>query len=154
MLRHFGVRWVFVRNETPMQAALDSDERFRKLPPGTSFFIVFEFLQAQPAWRFDGEARQTRWDPEHRSFQLTSDAGGRFVLVEQFFPGWRALIDGKETAIERVDETFQGIAVPPGPHAVEFRYAPRSLYVGAIVSLMGLAVLVYVVRRPAVREFG
>jgi hypothetical protein len=154
MLRHFGVRWVFVRNETPMQATLDADERFRKLPPGTSYFIVFEYLHAQPAWRFDGEARQTRWDPEHRSFQVTSDAGGRFVLLEQFFPGWRALLDGKETAIERVDETFQGIAVPPGHHAIEFRYVPRSLCVGAVVSLMGLAMLVYVVRRPAVRVFG
>jgi hypothetical protein len=147
MLRHFGLRYIIVRNETLLCATLEADARFRRLPPGTSYYVVFEYLDAQPAWRFDGSVRLTRWEPEYRSFQVSSPTGGRFVLVEQLFPGWKARIDGRGTPIRRADGAFQGLTVPPGDHTVEYRYEPDAVYAGAAVSLLGLAVLGYVMVR-------
>jgi hypothetical protein len=147
MLRYFGIRYVVARNNTPMQAKLDDDARFRKLLPGTSFFVVFEYLNAQPAWRLNnGQASVTRWDPEHRSFDVNADREGEFVLVEQFFPGWRATVDGRDTEMHRAEMTFQGVSVPAGRHRVEFRYAPISLYAGAGISAVGWLGMLLVLR--------
>jgi uncharacterized membrane protein YfhO len=60
------------------------------------------------------------------------------VLVEQFFPGWEARIDGRRSGVERADGTFQATAVPAGRHTVEFRYAPASLRIGALVTLFSV----------------
>ena len=53
-----------------------------------------------------GEARPTAWMPENRAFQVRSDRGGRFFLIEQFFPGWRATVDGRPSGIERWKGAF------------------------------------------------
>lgn len=143
MLRTFGVRWVMARNETPMSATLLAHPSFRRLPPGISYYVVFEYLGAQPAWRFGGDVQMTRWDPEHRAFRVNSPEGGRFVLVEQFFPGWEVLIDERRSPVVRAEGTFQSAMVPGGAHTVEFRYAPESIRVGSIVSALGLAAVVF-----------
>jgi hypothetical protein len=141
MLRRFGVRWLLTRNGTAMEAGLNRDSRFRKVSSPRAVYAAFEYLHAQPSWRFDGEARRTRWEAADRSFHVTSKSGGRFVLVEQYFPGWMALVDGKETALERVDGVFQSALIPPGAHDIQFRYAPHGLAPGAVVTLLGLAAL-------------
>jgi hypothetical protein len=144
MLRHFGVRWVMVRKDSPLESTLLGHSSFRRLQPGTSYYVVFEYLGAQPAWRFGGEVKMTRWDPEQRSFRVNSRAGGRFVLVEQFFPGWEAWIDDNPAPVERTDGTFQSAIVPAGQHTLEFRYAPSSLRIGAIFSALGLVAVLWV----------
>lgn len=69
-----------------------------------------------------------------------STAGGGFlVLSENAYPGWRARIDGVETAIYRADITLQGIVVPPGTHRVEFTMESRTLRAGLALSGAGLA---------------
>jgi uncharacterized membrane protein YfhO len=84
----------------------------------------------------------TRWDPEDRSFRLDSPHGGRFVLAEQFFPGWEVLIDGSRTVPERADGTFQSATIPGGQHTVHFRYRPWSVRAGAVVSALCLIAVV------------
>jgi hypothetical protein len=143
MLRHFGVRWVMVRKDSPMEATLLEHSSFRRLPPGTSYYVVFEYLGAQPAWRFPGNVRMTRWDPEQRSFRIDSSTGGTFVLVEQFFPGWQARIDGAPVLVQRADGTFQSAVVPAGQHTLEFRYAPSSVRIGAIVSVAAIVAVLW-----------
>lgn len=141
MLQFFAVRWVVLRPDTEMEVTLSKHPAFRRLGEGTSYYKVFEYLHAQPAWRFNGDVQMHRWDAEHRGFRVKSDAGAKFVLVEQFFPGWEALIDGRKTAIERTSGTFQSIDVPAGEHIVEFRYAPSSLWLGAALSAVGLGLV-------------
>jgi hypothetical protein len=138
MLQHFGVRWIFVREDTAMERTLLNDSRFQRLGTGDSFYTIFEYLQARPAWRFSGAVTMTQWEPEHRAFRVNSDTGGAFILVEQFFPGWKVLIDGRSSNIERTEGTLQSVQVPTGEHTVEFRYDPLSLKAGAAISLLGV----------------
>jgi hypothetical protein len=141
MLRFFGVRWVMVRHESESEAALLANPAFRRIPPARSYYAVFEYRHAEPAWRFDGEVAMTRWDAEHRAFRVRAGQSPLFVLKEQFFPGWRASVGGRDVPIERADGTFQAIRVPPGEHTVGFRYAPASLHTGAALSAAGLLAL-------------
>jgi hypothetical protein len=140
MLKHFGVRWVMVRREGEMHPKLMGHAAFRRLP-GDSFFAVFEYMRAQPAWRFGGTVEMTAWHPERRAFRVRSDAGGAFVLVEQFYPGWHASIDGNAASASLADKAFQSVIVPPGEHTVEFRYSPVSLEIGGVVTTLGLLTL-------------
>jgi hypothetical protein len=65
---------------------------------------------------------------------------GLLVLNDAWNPGWRAALDGRDVPIVRADVLFQGIAVPAGRHAATFVYAPRSVALGAAISLAALAV--------------
>ncbi|MDX1979918.1 MAG: YfhO family protein [Bryobacteraceae bacterium] len=146
-LRQFGVRFILVLNPSETMRKLAADKRFRLMPPAEAFLAAFEYLHAEPAYRFaGGKVDCLRWSPEHRAFQVHSAAAGEFILAEQFFPGWRAWVDGNETPIARVNRTLQAIRVPAGAHAVEFRYQSMGLRWGAAVSGAALIILIAVAR--------
>ena len=66
-------------------------------------------------------------------------SGGWLVLHEQYAPGWVARVDGQETPVLRADHAYRAVRVSAGDPVVEFRYAPRSLANGTLVSLLALA---------------
>jgi uncharacterized membrane protein YfhO len=63
------------------------------------------------------------------------------VLGDNWFPGWKAKVDGKSAPIERVDYTYRGVRLGPGPHTVEFSYEPASWTIGWVTSLLSLVAL-------------
>ena len=144
LLRRLGVRYFLTTESGPAYPSLVSNSSFRLLEPAQTHFRVFEFLRARPAfhWEQDGETPASvelkRWAPEQREFLARSSAGGRFVLVEQFFPGWRASVDGRPVPIERWGEAFQAIPVEAGEHRIQFEFRSRGLRVGAVVTAISL----------------
>lgn len=70
-----------------------------------------------------------------------SNTDAYLVLLDTFYPGWRALIDGKETLIHRTNYNFRGILLPKGIHNVEFIYAPKSFEYGLLFSAASLLII-------------
>lgn len=68
---------------------------------------------------------------------------GVLVLTDTYYPGWRALVDGKETKIFPADVAFRAIALPKGEHSVEFIYIPISFKIGLWCTLASIVVLVW-----------
>lgn len=59
------------------------------------------------------------------------------VFSEIYYPhGWKALIDGKEVPIAKVDYLLRGLPVPAGNHKIEFRFEPRVKILGDQISLV------------------
>ncbi|MHB1462590.1 MAG: YfhO family protein [Armatimonadota bacterium] len=56
--------------------------------------------------------------------------------------GWTARLDGQPAAIEKVNLGFVGLMVPAGSHDIEFTYFPPGLLIGALMSIISIAVLV------------
>jgi hypothetical protein len=150
-LRVLGVRYFITAAEAPLYPRLSSNPDFRLLEPSLTYYKVFEFAKARPpyGWVREGSGdtvRRIGWEPEAQEFVVRSEAGGRFALAEQLFPGWQARLDGKPVPIERWSEAFQAVQVPPGEHRVAFRFRSVGLRVGALVSLLailGLAVVIW-----------
>jgi hypothetical protein len=70
---------------------------------------------------------------------VTSPRPGFVVLTDQDYPGWEATVDGIPTPILRANYAFRAVRVPAGISVVEFRYRPRSVWLGAAITLGSLA---------------
>jgi hypothetical protein len=56
------------------------------------------------------------------------------VVSEIFYPGWRAVVDGKEQKIFRADWCLRALTLPAGEHHVEMKFEPSSFYKGVLIT--------------------
>jgi hypothetical protein len=55
-------------------------------------------------------------------------------------------VDGNRADLHRAEDLLIGVDLPPGKHAVEFRFAPVPVYLGLAVTLgafLGVMILAY-----------
>lgn len=108
---------------------------------------------AAPDPSFTGEAVITRLGTDRIALDAHLSAPGYVVIVDAYDPGWRARVDGRETAVLRANVGFRAVAVGAGRHALELRYRPRALRAGIAVTLVSVGALLAggaaVRRRPA-----
>jgi len=95
-------------------------------PTQTSSRMTIDFLQDTP---------------NTITIRAASDSGGYLVLADTYYPGWRALLDGRTVEVLRANATFRAVEFPAGDHTVEFRYEPDSARIGALISLVTLVIL-------------
>jgi len=72
------------------------------------------------------------------------------VLADSYDPDWHVTVDGQATPLLRANGIFRGVMVPAGRHQVVFRYQPRMVMCGALVSggaLLGCLLLALWPRR-------
>ncbi len=88
-----------------------------------------------------GEDKVTGIVDETESFRASVEMAcqGLLVVSDNWFPGWRASVDGKSAKIWKVDHAIRGVTVPPGRHTVTMNYRPFWVYVGFLCTLAGLA---------------
>ena len=91
---------------------------------------------------------------ESQRVELTANLRtlGLVVLADVFYPGWELTVDGVPTRVLRTNRAMRGALVPAGTHRLVYRYCPRSLLVGGILSAVGLVVfLILLVPRLAIQ---
>ena len=81
-------------------------------------------------------------EPEHVVIETNGEDAGWLILLDAWYPGWRATIDGAPVEVARADVLFRAVPVPAGQHRVEFVFAPLSRWMGVGMSLMTLALCV------------
>jgi hypothetical protein len=90
-----------------------------------------------------GSVRILKYGNSRVACVVHSRTPGHLVLLDSYYPGWIARVDGKETKILRANYAFRAVPVSPGEHFVEFVYRPRFFYAGlAVTSLFLLGGLV------------
>lgn len=60
------------------------------------------------------------------------------VLLDRWYPGWRATVNGVDVPILRANGVFRAVEIPAGVSEVEFRFVPGSLRLGGALSILGL----------------
>jgi hypothetical protein len=70
------------------------------------------------------------------------EGGGYLVLLDSYSEGWRVTVDDRPATLLRANGLFRAVHIAPGAHTVRFVYVPRALRTGAIVSALGLLVVI------------
>jgi hypothetical protein len=99
-----------------------------------------------------GEVELTVDEAERVVARVRAPQAGFLFLADQYFPGWRAEVNGVEHEILQADHAFRAVEVPSGESTVVFTYRPRSVWIGAVVSLftmVGLVIATALRRRGA-----
>ncbi|MEA2567400.1 MAG: hypothetical protein QOD49_2577 [Actinomycetota bacterium] len=95
----------------------------------------------------------TRYDPQDVAMTVpASSRGGLVVLTDQWYPGWTATVDGRDAPILRVDTALRAVAVGPGSHTIEYRYAPRWPLTGLCITALTAALIGVVHARRRLRR--
>jgi len=76
--------------------------------------------------------------------ELTISCGGPRLLIasENYFPAWKARLDGKPQKIYTADRAFWAVPIPAGEHGIVFSFSSRMARVGGAISAASLAVIV------------
>jgi hypothetical protein len=88
--------------------------------------------------------------PDSLRVRFDLEGRGLMVVLDAFYPGWEATVDGHPRAVSRVAGFFRGVAVQEGEQVLEMRFVPRPFRLGAGVSLatlLGLALACLSARR-------
>jgi hypothetical protein len=98
-----------------------------------------------------GTADVKRITPDAFTAEVQTNSPGLLVISEQYYPGWYAYVEGKETPIYAVDGILRGIFLNEGKHMVRLEYKPLSFSIGLAISILSLlatiARLVYLYRQ-------
>ena len=96
-----------------------------------------------------------RWEPgSNHSVALAVDARApaMLVLTDAWYPGWTVIVDGERAPLRRVNWQFRGVVLDPGPHRVQFDYAPRGIRLAAVASALGILALGFALVRGGRRR--
>ena len=78
---------------------------------------------------------------------VAAPSDGLLVVLDPFFPGWRATLDGLPAPLLRADYAFMAVPVKAGSHVLELVYFPDKLLLGLGVALLSLALLLLLMHR-------
>lgn len=81
-----------------------------------------------------GEALLISYKENEVKFKTESQLNQLLFLSDNFYPGWKATIDGKEIKIYRANFSFRAVPVPRGEHEVIFSYRPKNFLWDGILS--------------------
>lgn len=95
----------------------------------------------------DSIASITSYEPQKILIRTKANAPQMLFLSDNYYPGWKAYVDGKETKIYRADYTFRSIYLSAGNHTAIFKYNPMSFKIGLVISVLSvIVILLFIVK--------
>jgi hypothetical protein len=113
-------------------------ERIRQsdFDPASTVILEEEPQGYSPQKSTRGVVSIEEYQPNRVRMALNAESPGLLVTSDNYYPAWKAFIDGQETKVYRADYTFRAIAVPAGRHQVEFKYHSRVFETGKAISVI------------------
>jgi len=105
--------------------------------------ILEEQLAFSGGGSASGSANIVSYEPLKVVIQTQSYSSKFLFLSDNYYPGWKAYIDDRETNIYRANYSFRAVLVPEGTHSIQFIYDPLSLKIGAIITLATICFLIF-----------
>jgi uncharacterized membrane protein YfhO len=83
----------------------------------------------------------SHYEPGKVRIDLNAPApdGASLVVSENYYPGWRATVDGKPAQIGRADYTFIGVELPAGARTVALDFESPSYERGKAITWIAIA---------------
>ncbi len=91
----------------------------------------------------NSDIKLVSYHPDTMKYEYSAPNQVFAVFSEVFYDkGWKAYVDGEEVPIIRTDYLLRGLSLPGGNHKVEFVFAPNSMKVSNVISLIASIILV------------
>lgn len=117
-------------------------------------YVILEEGQSRPVSQSHSEVTILWSGVDEIELAVEMEDEGFVVLSNQYYPGWRAYVDGKEERIYRADYILMAVPLSKGNHEVKFVYEPAmhqiNLLLRIIVPLGLVGALLY--RRYSARR--
>lgn len=93
----------------------------------------------------DSSVSITSYEPQKIVIDAKTNAPQMLFLSDNYYPGWKAYVDNKETEIYRANYTFRSIYLPKGNHVVKFIYEPISFKLGIVISSLSVLMIFIII---------
>lgn len=90
--------------------------------------------------------------PEEVRQVVDACAGGYLVLADAWYPGWEVTVDGAPADVVRAWGFLRAVRVAAGHHEVVWRYRPRSVVLGGLVSVASLGIVLGILLGAVLRR--
>jgi hypothetical protein len=90
-----------------------------------------------------GSVEIKRYRSTHVIMSVDVACRSMVVLADAWFPGWKAYVDNRPAQIYPAYNVVRGVVVGAGQHEVSLVYRPMSVYIGAALALIGIAICVF-----------
>lgn len=114
-------------------------------PKTTAVLDATAFKAAKTSYATDSTAsiKLTAYKPYDLNYESNSTTDGFAVFSEVYYPkGWKALIDGKEAEIKRVNYVLRALEIPAGKHIINFKMENEMYKTGNMIGLI-CSILLY-----------
>lgn len=144
-------------------------EAYRVLPPDSILATLkvlpsdslksFVFLEKDPRIPVSAATQAgspvielTRYDANRIDVKVDLPKAGFVVFSENYHPGWKCYIDGKQTEVYTANYAFRAVYCPAGEHTILMKFDSIFHKIGFALSaagfLISLFALVLVIRKP------
>ena len=95
----------------------------------------------------DGESvvKILSYEPNHLTYEVSTQKGGVVVFSENYYPGWTATVDGEPVEVGRVNYILRAIKVKPGTHKVELSFFPSTVKTTENIAYIAYVILLVVI---------
>jgi hypothetical protein len=102
----------------------------------------------------ENAATVTSYGPGKVSLELSEPAaaGSALVVSENYYPGWKATVDGKDAPVGRADITLIGVQLPQGGRKVELTFDSPTYERGKLITLFALGLTALLIIGGIFRE--
>jgi uncharacterized membrane protein YfhO len=91
----------------------------------------------------NGQIELTEYQPNYLKYDYSAASEQFTVFSEIYYEnGWNAYIDGEPAPHFRVNYVLRAMLIPAGNHTIEFKFEPKSYYVGNKISLASSILLI------------
>jgi hypothetical protein len=140
-------RAYFPRNVRDVLGETESRRALYNLDPETASTVLppHAAIQQDPS----AEAMVTSFDEQSYRIHYVARSPSLLKLSVAWYPGWQATMGSRSLPVVRVDHALMGVVVPEGEDNIDFTFAPRNFYGGALISVFaGLALLLIAMVGP------
>jgi len=103
--------------------------------------LLYEPAQLDYRENFVGQVEEVAYGPNSVTVHSRQNGDGILILLDSYFPGWAAKVDGKEAKIMRANYFYRAVRLGPGSHTVEFNYEPVGFRAGLAISAVTLILI-------------
>jgi hypothetical protein len=92
-------------------------------------------------------ATVSHYEAGHVTMHLDSPApaGSALIVSENYYPGWKATVNGREGVTARADYSLIGIPLPEGARDVDLLFTSAAYVKGKVITLIALTLILLVI---------